>query len=65
MPGMKVVERDYVNLYNHFISFGPKARQTGIGANGVHWEIEDMYDEMLETHPTVKWKNLRGINFRN
>ena len=55
MPGMKVVERDYVNLYNHFISFGPKARQTGIGAHGVHWEIEDMYDEMLETHPTVKW----------
>ncbi len=55
MPGMKVVERDYVNLYNHFISFGPKARQGGIGAHGVHWEIEDMYDEMLETHPTVKW----------
>jgi nitrate reductase alpha subunit len=55
MPGMKVVERDYVNLYNHFISFGPKARQGGIGAHGVHWQIEDMYDEMLETHPTVKW----------
>jgi len=55
MPGMKVVERDYVNLYNHFISFGPKARQAGIGAHGVHWAIEDMYDEMLETHPTVKW----------
>jgi nitrate reductase alpha subunit len=55
MPGMKVVERDYVNLYNHFISFGPEARQAGIGAHGVHWEIEDMYDEMLETHPTVKW----------
>lgn len=55
MPAMKVVERDYVNLFNHFKSFGPKARQGGIGAHGVHWGIEDMYDEMLETHPTVKW----------
>ncbi len=55
MPAMKVVKRDYVNLYNHFISLGPKARNKGIGAHGVHWEIEDMYDEMLETHPTVQW----------
>ena len=56
MPAMKVVERDYVNLYNRFISFGPTARNKGIGAHGVHWQIEDMYDEMLETHPTVQWE---------
>ncbi len=55
MPNMKVVERDYRNLYNNFVSFGPNARKNGIGAHGVHWEIEDMYDELLETHPTVKW----------
>jgi len=55
MPAMKVVERDYVNLYNRFIALGPNARDKGIGAHGVHWEIEDMYDEMLETHPTVQW----------
>jgi nitrate reductase alpha subunit len=55
MPAIKVVERDYKNLYNHFISFGTNARNNGIGAHGVHWEIEDLYDEMLETHPTVQW----------
>lgn len=55
MPAMKVVERDYVNLHKRFISFGPTARNKGIGAHGVHWQIEDMYDEMLETHPTVQW----------
>lgn len=55
MPGMKVVERDYRNLYNRFISFGINARKNGIGAHGVHWQIEDQYDEMLETHPTVHW----------
>ncbi len=55
MPSMQVVERDYVNLYNRFISFGPQARTGGIGAHGVHWQIEEMYDEMLETHPIVEW----------
>jgi len=59
MPAMKVVERDYVNLYNRFIALGPNARDKGIGAHGVHWEIEDMYDEMLETHPTVQWNGRR------
>jgi nitrate reductase alpha subunit len=55
MPAMKVVERDYKNLYNRFISFGTNARNQGIGAHGVHWQIEDQYDEMLETHPSVRW----------
>ena len=55
MPAMKLVERDYVNLYNRFISFGPQARDTGIGAHGVHWAIDDMYEEMLTTHPSVRW----------
>jgi nitrate reductase alpha subunit len=55
MPAMKVVERDYKNLYNRFISFGINARNQGIGAHGVHWQIEDQYDEMLETHPSVHW----------
>lgn len=55
MPTLKIVERDYRNLYRRFISFGPQARAKGIGAHGVHWEIADMYDELLATHPTVRW----------
>jgi len=34
MPNFKVIERDYANLYNQFISFGPKARENGLGAHG-------------------------------
>jgi nitrate reductase alpha subunit len=60
MPGMKLVERDYVNLHKRFISFGPIARENGIGAHGVNWGIEDMYDELLVTHPSVKWN---GANY--
>ncbi len=55
MPKMKIVTRDYKNLYNHFTSLGPVARDKGIGAHGVHWHIDDMYDKMLKTHPTTQW----------
>ena len=34
MPHVRVVERDYANLYNKFISFGPKAREDGISRSG-------------------------------
>jgi len=55
MPNFVVVERDYVNLFNRFISLGPVARRDGIGAHGISWSIEDFYDELVETHPTVEW----------
>jgi nitrate reductase alpha subunit len=53
MPGLKLVKRDYKNLYNQFISFGPAARANGLGAHGTHYEIDDLYDEALRTHPVV------------
>jgi len=55
MPGLKVVERDYKNLYKQFISFGPLARANGLGAHGTHYAIDDFYDEMILTHPTQEW----------
>ena len=54
MPGLVVVERDYKNLYNRFISLGPEARK-GIGAHGLSWSIEDYYDDMVETGKTEEW----------
>ncbi len=55
MPGLKIVKRDYKNLYNQYISFGRSARDQGIGAHGTSYAIDDFYDEMLETHPTVEF----------
>jgi nitrate reductase alpha subunit len=55
MPNFVVVERDYVNLYKRFISFGPNARNGGIGAHGLSWQIEDMYDELVKKNPTESW----------
>jgi len=54
MPQLVVVERDYVNLYNRFISLGPGVREGGIGAHGVVWPVQDLYDELKERQP-VEW----------
>ena len=32
-----VVERDYANLYNRFISLGPQVRENGLGAHGTQY----------------------------
>ncbi len=47
-PHLKVVERDYANLYNRFISLGPLIREDGVSGNGVHIPVRTQYDRMLE-----------------
>ncbi len=55
MPAISVVSRDYVNVYNQFISFGPLARANGLGAHGTKYAIDDFYDGMLLTGPTTSF----------
>ncbi len=50
MPHLRVVKRDYANLYNRFISLGPNLRSDGISGNGVHIPIAEFYDDLLK-HP--------------
>ncbi|NUP99723.1 MAG: nitrate reductase subunit alpha, partial [Armatimonadetes bacterium] len=57
MPGLKVVTRDYKNLYHQYISFGPQVRESGLGAHGTHYPVTDFYDEAVRTLPTVTWDN--------
>ena len=59
MPGLAVVERDYVNLHRRFVSLGPVVRKAGIGAHGITWPVEDLYDELLRDRPTVEWGGAR------
>src|ERR1019366_8060660 len=51
MPLLRVVRRDYKNLYNQFISFGPMVPKNGLGAHGTHYRVEDLYEESLLTLP--------------
>ncbi|MBP9665405.1 MAG: nitrate reductase subunit alpha, partial [Pyrinomonadaceae bacterium] len=57
MPHLKIVERNYPNLYNQFISLGPLARKNGMGAHGVKYEIADVYDEVVNSrsYPITEW----------
>jgi len=59
MPGLKLVARDYANLYNQFVSLGPSVRANGLGAHGTHYSVDDFYDEALRTLPTVEWGGKR------
>ncbi|MFN8061324.1 MAG: nitrate reductase subunit alpha [Vicinamibacterales bacterium] len=55
MPALRVVTRDYRNVYNQFCSFGRLSRDAGIGAHGTHYAIDDVYDEALASTPVVAW----------
>jgi nitrate reductase alpha subunit len=55
MPNLKIVTRDYKNLYNQFISLGPLVREGGLGAHGTHYHCDDFYDEMVATWPVEHW----------
>jgi nitrate reductase alpha subunit len=55
MPGLAVVERDYVHLHDRFVSAGPVIRKAGLSAHGISWAVDDLYDELVRTRPTVEW----------
>ena len=59
MPNLTIVERDYKNLYNQYISFGPLARANGLGAHGTKYPIQDFYDEMANGPRSVTWGEKR------
>ncbi|MCZ7541527.1 MAG: nitrate reductase subunit alpha [Anaerolineae bacterium] len=59
MPDFVVVERDYTNLRNRFISLGPGVRDGGIGVHGIQWSVADLYDELAEDRPAVRWNGAR------
>jgi nitrate reductase / nitrite oxidoreductase, alpha subunit len=65
MPGLKVVTRDYKNLYNQFCSFGPLVRANGLGAHGTSYKVEDEYDAALQTLPTVEWDGKKYPSLRD
>jgi nitrate reductase alpha subunit len=59
LPGLKLVARDFANLYNQFIAFGPQVRAQGLGAHGTHYACEDFYEEAIRTLPSTGWSGHR------
>lgn len=48
MPQLAIVERDYTEVYKRYISLGPLVSKLGIGAHGLMWKEEDVYEELKE-----------------
>jgi nitrate reductase alpha subunit len=59
MPALRVVTRDYANVYRQFVAFGPLARSGGLGAHGTQYAIDDLYDEALVSMPVVELNGQR------
>lgn len=55
MPAFSVVERDYGNLSNQFVSYGHRERDEGMAERGIRWDIEDLYFEFMKGAPTTTW----------
>lgn len=55
MPNLVLVERDFANLYNRFISLGSLAKTEGIGAHGINWSIEDVYQKLACRSSAETW----------
>jgi nitrate reductase / nitrite oxidoreductase, alpha subunit len=63
MPNLAIVERDYPNLYNRFMSLGPDIAH--LGAHGVHYEAGDMHDKLLKDLPTRAWSGKSFVDLED
>ncbi len=48
MPHLRVVTRDYANVYNRYVTLGPNIASDGISFNGVNIHVEKFYDQLLK-----------------
>lgn len=55
MPNLKIIERDYPNVFNKFISLGPVVRNNGLAVHGTHYDVDDIYDHYMQSNPTETW----------
>jgi nitrate reductase alpha subunit len=55
MPHLKVVERDYVNLFHRFNSLGPGIKEHGVEDHGVEIPVGELYEEFAKTVPAYEW----------
>jgi nitrate reductase / nitrite oxidoreductase, alpha subunit len=65
MPQFIVVERDYVNLHNRFISYGHLERDEGMAERGIRWDIKDLYDDFKKEAPTTTWNGEQYLSVVN
>jgi len=54
MPQIHVIEHDYKNTYAKMISVGPNVATKPYGTIGIHWNMEDEYEQLKQTIGVIK-----------
>lgn len=54
LPKLTIVERDYTQIYDKFISLGPLVEKNPIGFHGLGWPAKEQYDQLKSMIRTVK-----------
>ncbi|MBX7202171.1 MAG: nitrate reductase subunit alpha [Bacteroidia bacterium] len=61
MHKLVIVERDYTQIYNKYISLGPNLNNNKLGAHGVSYMADDVYREMAEDKRHVQ--KINGVDY--
>lgn len=54
MPNLTVVERDYTQIYDKFITLGPNLAAGKVGAHGVSFPVAEEFDELKRINGTYQ-----------
>ena len=65
MPSLTVVERDYTQLFDRFVSLGRTFRDNGLAVHGTRYAVDDVYDAYLRTAPTEQWNGASYPSLRD
>ncbi|MCP4311977.1 MAG: molybdopterin-dependent oxidoreductase, partial [Bacteroidetes bacterium] len=60
MHGLAIVERDYTQIYNKFISLGQNVKN-GLGAHGNSYRCDDFYEQMLDDKDHLQ--TINGVDY--
>ncbi|MCP4869906.1 MAG: nitrate reductase subunit alpha [Proteobacteria bacterium] len=50
MHKLAIVDRDYTQLYEKYVTLGDRIIDAGLGAHGNHFDAGDAYEEMIESN---------------
>lgn len=60
MPNLKLIKRDYTEIYNQFISLGPNVSTGKIGGEGYSYSVKEQYEELKNVNRTYRTSD--GVN---
>lgn len=60
MPNFSIVERDYTQIYDKYVSLGPNLATGKIGAHGVSFSVAEEYEELKQLNGVYREDSIKG-----